>query len=198
MADRAISTRIGCGSPDDSIDRASESTDGGRTAGTAPPGDALARLILRSLRFTLVSLPIDLVRLDEELPLPAYAHSGDAGIDLFARHDALLPAAGGRLLMPTGVAIAIPDGYCGLVLPRSGLALKYGISVVNAPGLVDSTYRGELKVVLLNTDPIDDYEITRGDRIAQIVIQKVEHVQWNVVTALGGDDRGGGFGHSGR
>lgn len=100
--------------------------------------------------------------------------------------------------MPTGIAVAIPLGWAGFVLPRSGLALKNGLSVVNSPGLIDSAYRGELKVVLINTDPTDDYEITRGDRIAQLVLQRVGEVTWNEVDELSGDDRGGGFGHSGR
>ncbi len=143
-------------------------------------------------------LPIDLVQLDPELPLPAYAHVGDAGLDLFAREDATIAASGGRALMPTGIRMAIPLGYCGLVMPRSGLALKHGIGVINAPGLIDSAYRGEVKVVLLNTDPTTDYHVTRGDRVAQLVIQKVEHVEWNIVADLDGVDRGGGFGHSGR
>ncbi len=143
-------------------------------------------------------VPIDLVRLDDELPLPAYAHEGDAGLDLHAREDGLLAAGGGRLLMPTGISIAIPIGYCGLVMPRSGLALKHGISIVNAPGLIDAAYRGEIKVVLINTDPVDEYVIHRGDRVAQLVIQRVEEVEWNVVDRLDGVDRGGGFGHSGR
>ena len=151
-----------------------------------------------SLRSPTVPLPIDLVQLDPELPLPAHAHEGDAGLDLYAREDAVIPAGGHRLLMPTGIAIAIPQGYCGLVMPRSGLALKHGISVVNAPGLIDAAYRGEIKVVLLNTDPTDDYRISRGDRVAQLVIQRFETVAWNLVESLDGDDRGGGFGHSGR
>jgi dUTP pyrophosphatase len=145
-----------------------------------------------------VSLPIDLVQLDAELPLPSYAHPGDAGLDLHAREDASLAAGGGRLLMPTGIRIAIPVGHCGLVMPRSGLALRHGISIVNAPGLIDAAYRGEIKVVLINTDPDDDYVIHRGDRVAQLVIQRVDEVSWNVVGELDGDDRGGGFGHSGR
>jgi dUTP pyrophosphatase len=144
----------------------------------------------------VVDIPI--TRLDTGLPLPAYAHDGDAGIDLFAREDAVIAPAGGRVLMPTGIAIALPLGYAGFVLPRSGLALKHGVSVVNAPGLIDSGYRGELKVVLLNTDPHTQYEVSRGDRIAQLVVQKVEHVQWREVDALDSFDRGGGFGHSGR
>lgn len=144
----------------------------------------------------MLSVPI--VQLDPELPLPSYAHPGDAGLDLCAREDAEIAAAGGRLIMPTGIAIAIPVGYAGFVLPRSGLALKHGISVVNAPGLIDSAYRGEIKVVLLNTDPTAAYTIHRGDRIAQLVVQQVQQVLWDVVTDLDGQDRGGGFGHSGR
>jgi len=143
-------------------------------------------------------VPIDLVRLDPELPLPSYAHPGDAGLDLYAREDALLTAGGGRALVPTGISIAIPVGYCGLVMPRSGLALKHGISVVNAPGLIDAAYRGEIKVILLNTDPSEPFHVHRGDRIAQLVVQRVEEVAWQEVEQLDGDDRGGGFGHSGR
>lgn len=100
--------------------------------------------------------------------------------------------------MPTGIAIAIPVGWAGFVLPRSGLALKHGISVVNAPGLIDSHYRGELKVVLLNTDSSRPYHVHRGDRIAQLVIQRIEEVRWIEVDELDANDRGGGFGHSGR
>jgi len=137
-------------------------------------------------------------RLDPHLPLPQYAHAGDAGVDLYAREDTVLAPQGGRALMPTGIAIAIPLGYAGFVLPRSGLALHNGISVVNAPGLIDSHYRGELKVVLLNTDPTRPYHVHRGDRIAQLVIQKVEDVTWVEVDELDANNRGGGFGHSGR
>lgn len=143
-------------------------------------------------------IAIDLVQLDAELPIPSYAHEGDAGLDLYARQDASIAAGGGRLLMPTGISIAIPVGLCGLVLPRSGLALKHGISVVNTPGLIDAAYRGEIKVVLLNTDPDHDYAIHRGDRVAQLVIQRVSQVTWNIVADLDGVDRGGGFGHTGR
>ncbi len=143
-------------------------------------------------------LPIDIVQLDADLALPSYAHAGDAGLDLLARQDALITAGGGRCLMPTGIAIAIPHGCCGLVMPRSGLALKHGISIVNAPGLIDAAYRGEIKAVLINTDPVADYQVHRGDRIAQLVIQRFETVQWRPVEQLDGGDRGGGFGHSGR
>jgi dUTP pyrophosphatase len=145
-----------------------------------------------------VTLPIDIVRLDPDLALPSYAHPGDAGLDLCARESADIAAGGGRLLMPTGISIAIPVGWCGLVMPRSGLALRHGLSIVNAPGLIDAAYRGEIKVVLINTDPQADYRIERGDRIAQLVVQRVDEVVWNVVDTLDGIDRGGGFGHSGR
>lgn len=141
---------------------------------------------------------ITITRLDADLPLPRTAHAGDAGADLHARHDAMIPAAGGRVLMPTGIAVAIPLGWAGFVLPRSGLALHHGVTVVNAPGLIDAHYRGELMVVLLNTDPTRPYHVHRGDRVAQLVIQKVDDVTWREVDALDDNDRGGGFGHSGR
>jgi len=144
-----------------------------------------------------MALPVPVVRLDPELPLPTYAHPGDAGLDLRARENAVVPACGGRTLMPTGIAIAVPAGHAAFVLPRSGLALRHGIGVVNSPGLIDAAYRGEVKVVLLNTDPTADYEVRRGDRIAQLVVQPVEEVTWQVVDALDGSDRGGGFGHTG-
>jgi dUTP pyrophosphatase len=144
----------------------------------------------------MLSLPI--VQLDPDLPLPAYAHHGDAGLDLRARENAVVTAGGGRTLVPTGIAIAIPLGYAGFVLPRSGLALKHGLGVVNAPGLIDSAYRGEIKVILLNTDPTHDYHVQRGERIAQLVVQRVEEVRLQPMLSLEGDDRGGGFGHSGR
>jgi dUTP pyrophosphatase len=145
-----------------------------------------------------VSLPVPIVQLDPDLPLPQYAHEGDAGLDLYAREDARLVAGGGRALVPTGISIAIPMGHGGFVLPRSGLALTHGISVVNGPGLIDAAYRGEIKVVLLNTDPDEAYQVHRGDRIAQLVIQRVETVSWQIVETLEGIDRGGGFGHTGR
>ena len=143
-------------------------------------------------------VPVPVVRLDPQLPLPTYAHPGDAGLDLHAREGAVVKAGGGRTIVPTGIALAIPPGYAGFVLPRSGLALRHGISLVNTPGVIDAAYRGELKCVVLNTDPTADYEISRGDRIAQLVIQRVEEVQWIEVDELEGLDRGGGFGHSGR
>ena len=142
---------------------------------------------------------VPLVRLDADLPLPSYARPGDAGADLVAREAVVLAARGGRALVPTGVAIAIPEGYAGFVLPRSGLALRHGVTVLNAPGLVDAGYRDELKVLLVNTDPTEPYEVSRGDRIAQLVIQAVEAVSFVVVEALSGSERGtGGFGHTGR
>lgn len=143
-------------------------------------------------------LPVPIVHLDPELALPTYAHPGDAGLDLRARESGVVHPAGGRLLMPTGIAIAIPPGHAGFVLPRSGNALKHGLTVANAPGLIDAAYRGEIKVVLLNTDPHEAFHVHRGDRIAQLVVQKVEQVQWVEVQTLDGDDRGGGFGHTGK
>lgn len=145
-----------------------------------------------------MSLRVPVVRLDPDLPLPGYAHPGDGGLDLLAREDAVVAAAGGRALVPTGIAVAIPPGHAGFVIPRSGLALRHGISVVNAPGLIDSGYRDEVKVILLNTDPTADYQIHRGDRVAQLVVQRVDEVTWTVVDQLDGENRGGGFGHSGR
>jgi len=144
-----------------------------------------------------MALPVSVVRLDADLPLPSYAHPGDAGLDLHAREDAVVRAGGGRALVPTGIAVAIPPGHAGFVLPRSGLAVRHGIGVVNSPGLIDAAYRGELQVVLLNTDPHEAYEVHRGDRIAQLVVQRVEEVSWRVVDTLDGIDRGGGFGHTG-
>jgi len=141
---------------------------------------------------------VQIQRLDPDLPLPVPAHLGDAGLDLYAREDAVIPARGGRLLMPTGVAVAIPHGYMGLAVPRSGLALKHGITLVNTPGIIDSGYRGELKVVMINTDPEHDYEVKRGDRVAQLIISRYDNVTWTEVIELSGFDRGGGFGHSGR
>ena len=143
-------------------------------------------------------LPVPIVRLDPDLPLPSYAHPGDAGLDLRSRIDTRVSPRGGRMLVPTGIAIAIPPGHAGFVLPRSGMALNHGVTVVNAPGLIDTAYRGEIKVILLNTDADHEFEVHRGDRIAQLVIQRVEEVGWDVVDTLDGDDRGGGFGHTGK
>jgi dUTP pyrophosphatase len=142
---------------------------------------------------------VALVRLDPELPVPGYARPGDAGADLYARTAAVVPAGGGRVLVPTGVAVAIPEGWAGFVQPRSGLALRHGVTLVNAPGLIDSGYRDEIGVILLNTDPDADFEVRRGDRIAQLVIQRVETAEFEEVPELPASERGmGGFGHTGR
>jgi dUTP pyrophosphatase len=144
-------------------------------------------------------IEVPLVRLDPELPLPAYARPGDAGADLVARDGVVLAAGGGRALVPTGLAVAIPEGWAGFVLPRSGLALRHGVTCLNTPGLIDSGYRDELLVLLVNTDAGADYEVQRGDRIAQLVVQRVEQAQFAVVDELPGSVRGrGGFGHTGR
>jgi dUTP pyrophosphatase len=139
------------------------------------------------------------VQIDPDLPLPSYAKPGDAGLDLRARQGVLIKAGGGRAIVPCGIRIAIPEGHAGFVLPRSGLARDHGITCLNTPGLVDSGYRGEIMVLLVNTDPSDDFEIVRGERIAQLVIQRVEHVAFDVVHELDDSERGmGGFGHTGR
>lgn len=143
-------------------------------------------------------LSVEILRLDPDLPLPSYAHVGDAGADLVARHDAVLEPAGGRALVPTGVAVALPHGTAGFVQPRSGLALRHGITCLNTPGLIDSGYRDELKVLLVNLDPTEAFQVRRGDRIAQLVIQRVERADFVVVTVLDDTDRGGsGFGSTG-
>ncbi|MAT21222.1 MAG: dUTP diphosphatase [Acidimicrobiaceae bacterium] len=145
----------------------------------------------------MLDLPV--LRLDPDLSLPAYARAGDAGIDLVAREDVTLAPAGGRALVATGIAIALPEGYAGLVQPRSGLAFKHGVTVLNTPGLIDSGYRGELKVCLINHDPTEPFEVTRGERIAQLVVQAVEHVTFVEVDTLDDSERGDkGFGSSGR
>jgi dUTP pyrophosphatase len=137
-------------------------------------------------------------RLDPGLPLPAYAHPGDAGADLFAAADVVLPP-GGRATVGTGVAIAVPEGHAAFVHPRSGLASRHGITVVNAPGTVDAGYRGEVRVVLLNTDRREPFTVRRGDRIAQLVVQPVTRVRILEVAELPATPRGeGGFGSTGR
>jgi dUTP pyrophosphatase len=136
-------------------------------------------------------------QLDPELPLPAYAHAGDAGADLCAAVDVELPP-GGRALVPTGVAIALPPGYVGLVHPRSGLAHRLGVTVLNAPGTVDAGYRGEILVNLINHDPAQTAVISRGDRIAQLVVQRVERADFYGVEELSESARGaGGHGSTG-
>ncbi len=146
-------------------------------------------------------LEVPVMRLDPDLELPSYARVGDAGLDLVARENVVLFPAGGRALVATGLAIAIPEGHAGFIQPRSGLALKHGVTCLNTPGLIDSGYRGELKVLLINTDPAEPFEIKRGERIAQLVVQKVEHVVLQPVDDfdhLGESERGdGGFGHTG-
>ena len=143
-------------------------------------------------------LEVALVRLDPDLPVPSYAHSGDAGADLVARARAVLAAGGGRALVPTGVALALPEGYAAFVQPRSGLALRHGVTCLSTPGLIDAGYRDEIKVLLVNTDPSEAYTVSRGDRIAQLVVQAVEHCNFVVVDALPDSTRGlGGFGSTG-
>lgn len=138
-------------------------------------------------------------RLDDGLPLPAYARPGDAGADLLAREPVVLDPGGGRAIVATGMAIALPEGYAALVLPRSGLAARYGITCLNAPGLIDSGYRGEVKVVLVNTDPHEAYAVARGDRIAQLLVVRFDQVRFVPVDELPDSPRGeGGFGHTGR
>ena len=142
-------------------------------------------------------LDVLITRLDPEIPLPAFARAGDAGADLVTAEDVDL-APGQRATVRTGIAIALPDGYAGFVHPRSGLAANHGITLVNAPGTIDSGYRGEIKVILLNTDTDRAVSLRRGDRIAQLVVQRVEHVSFREVTALPGSARGeDGFGSTG-
>ncbi|MFI7633381.1 dUTP diphosphatase [Nonomuraea sp. NPDC049400] len=137
-------------------------------------------------------------RLDAELPMPSYAHPGDAGADLYAAEDVeLLP--GERAVVGTGMAIALPDGYAAFVHPRSGLAARHGVTLVNAPGTVDAGYRGEIKVTLINTDAKEPFRLQRGDRVAQLVVQRVERAAFYEVERLPGSVRGAnGFGSTGR
>jgi len=144
------------------------------------------------------SVEVLITRLDQDLPLPRYAKGGDAGADIVSRIDITL-APGERALVPTGIAIALPDGYVALVHPRSGLAIKHGVTMVNAPGTVDAGYRGELQIILINHDKSESVSFKRGDRIAQLVIQKVERAEFVEVRDLPGSGRGsGGFGSTGR
>jgi len=143
-------------------------------------------------------LEVLLLLLDDDLPAPAYAHPGDAGADLVSRVDAVLPPQG-RATVPTGVAIALPDGYAAFVHPRSGLASRHGLTIVNAPGTVDAGYRGELAVTLLNTDPAEPFTVRLGDRIAQLVVQPVTRARFLDAAELPPTPRGeGGFGSTGR
>jgi dUTP pyrophosphatase len=137
-------------------------------------------------------------RLDPDLPLPAYAHEGDAGLDLLAA-ESLELVPGVRCAVATGIAVAIPEGYAGFVHPRSGRALREGLGVANAPGLIDAGYRGEIKVIVVNLDPHTPIKIERGDKIAQLVVQAVERADLEEVEELPATDRGsGGFGSTGR
>lgn len=139
-----------------------------------------------------------ITRLDPSVPMPTYSKPGDAGADITTRIDVVLKP-GERALVPTGISIALPDGYVALVHPRSGLAIKHGVTMVNAPGTVDAGYRGELSCILINHDPTEPVTFKKGDRIAQLVIQKVERAVFTEVERLPGSDRGtGGFGSTGR
>ena len=143
-------------------------------------------------------LEISVVRLDPDLPLPTYAHPGDAGADLHTTIDVTI-APGERALVPTGLAVALPDGYVALVHPRSGLAARHGLSIVNTPGTVDAGYRGEIKVLLINHDPLESVTLNRGDRIAQLVVQRFERARFLEVGILPDSSRGaGGYGSTGR
>lgn len=143
-------------------------------------------------------LEVAIVHLDPDLALPTYARADDAGADLVARQDADLAPGGGRALVGTGVALALPPGYAGFVQPRSGLALRHGVTCLNAPGLIDAGYRDEVRVLLVNTDPTRRYRVRRGDRIAQLVVQRVEHVRFVTCEELPPSERGtGGFGSTG-
>ncbi len=145
-----------------------------------------------------MTLEINLKQLDPDLPVPKYAYAGDAGCDLYSAQDIEL-GAGEHNMVPTGVAISIPEGFAGFVQPKSGLAAKHGIGVLNSPGLIDSKYRGEIKVILINLDKNDSFHIKRGDKIAQLVIQPVLSVDFCIVDELDETTRGdGGFGSSGR
>lgn len=145
-----------------------------------------------------MTVKVLVTRLDSSVPLPKYAKAGDAGADLATRIDFTLKP-GERALIPTGISIALPNGYVALVHPRSGLAIKHGISMVNTPGTVDAAYRGELAVILINHDPSESITFNKGDRIAQLVIQQVEKAEFVEVSSLPGSDRGsGGFGSTGK
>ena len=146
----------------------------------------------------MTPLRIPIRRIDPGLPLPAAQHAGDAGLDLYAADDVELEPRGGRALVPTGIAIAIPAGYAGFVQPRSGLALRHGVTCLNTPGLVDAGYRDEIRVLLVNLDPTESFKVSRGDRIAQLVIQRFQTVEWEEVDDLDNTDRGlSGWGSTG-
>ena len=145
-----------------------------------------------------MSVKVLITRLDESVPLPSYAKPGDAGADLATRIDFTIEP-GQRILVPTGISLALPNGYVALVHPRSGLAIKHGVSIANTPGTVDAAYRGELQVILINHDQKESISFKKGDRIAQVVIQQVERAEFIEVDSLPGSDRGaGGFGSTGK
>src|SRR5215218_4925933 len=142
-------------------------------------------------------VPVPVLRLDRGLPLPAYAHPGDAGADLMTTVDVTLEP-GERALVPTGISIALPEGFVALVHPRSGLAVRHGLSIVNTPGTIDAGYRGEIKVLLINHDPVEPIVLSRGDRIAQLVVQRFERARFVAVVDLPDSARGtGGYGSTG-
>lgn len=144
-----------------------------------------------------MTVALKVLPLNEEMPLPSYAHEGDAGLDLCAAESATIEPYE-RRLVPCGICLEIPDGYAGLVIPRSGLAIKHGVSIVNAPGLIDSGYRGEIKVVLINLDPKTPFVFDKGDRIAQLMIVRTPLVTVEAAACLEDSERGaGGFGSSG-
>ena len=146
----------------------------------------------------MANVQVLITRIDPSVPLPTYAKGGDAGADIVTRVDVTLQP-GERALVPTGIAIALPDGYVALVHPRSGLAIKHGVTMVNAPGTVDAGFRGELQCIMINHDPQESITFKKGDRIAQLVIQKVERAEFVEVQDLPGSGRGtGGFGSTGR
>lgn len=146
----------------------------------------------------MISADVLITRLDPDVPLPGYAHPGDAGVDLVTTVDVEL-WPGERAVVPTGIAIALPPGFAAFVHPRSGMAARWGVGLVNGPGTIDAGYRGEIQVVLVNHDPRSAVELRRGDRIAQLVVQQVAQAVFHEVESLPGSDRGeGGFGSSGR
>jgi dUTP pyrophosphatase len=160
----------------------------------APQHEPLTAVVAPSGR---PPVAVQIVRLDPEMPIPAPARPGDAGVDLSAAEDVVL-GPGERALVGTGLAVALPDGYAGFVHPRSGLAVRTGLSIVNAPGTIDAGYRGEIRVCLINLDPRVELFVRRGDRIAQLVVQQVEQVQFVQVGELPPSERGaGGYGSTG-
>jgi len=169
------------------------------TAGDGVGGATEATEVREATEVPGGAVRVPVLRLDADLPLLTYARDGDAGADLVARSGVTLAAGGGRATVPTGIALALPPGYAGFVQPRSGLALRHGVTCLNTPGLIDSGYRDEIAVLLINTDPDTDYEVHRGDRIAQLVVQRVAQAVFTEVDELSSSQRGmGGFGSTGR